>query len=149
MKLQSSIEYLMTYGWALIIIAIALAALYTLGVFNPPSLANPVCLLPAGLSCANYFLMPDGTLTLNLVQTTSSQINVTGVACNAMNSLTGMTPFQVSIPPGGNATFSVPCWTGYSNNPGYAFQGYLIVNYTNTYTGFPHSVFGKLLVKVS
>jgi hypothetical protein len=28
-------EYLMTYGWAILIIAIALAALYALGVFNP------------------------------------------------------------------------------------------------------------------
>ena len=28
-------EYLMTYGWAILIIAIVLAALFSLGVFNP------------------------------------------------------------------------------------------------------------------
>jgi hypothetical protein len=35
MKLQSAMEYLLTYGWAILIIAIALVALFYLGVFNP------------------------------------------------------------------------------------------------------------------
>ncbi len=34
-RLQSAMEYLMTYGWAILIIAIVLAALFSLGVFNP------------------------------------------------------------------------------------------------------------------
>ena len=34
-KSQSAMEYLMTYGWAILIIAIVLAALFSLGVFSP------------------------------------------------------------------------------------------------------------------
>ncbi len=34
-KLQSAMEYLMTYGWAILIIAIVLGVLYYLGVFSP------------------------------------------------------------------------------------------------------------------
>ena len=34
MKVQSAMEYLMTYGWAILIIAIVLVALFSLGVFN-------------------------------------------------------------------------------------------------------------------
>ncbi len=34
-KAQSAMEYLMTYGWAILIIAVVLAALYSLGIFNP------------------------------------------------------------------------------------------------------------------
>ncbi|MGI0141893.1 MAG: LamG domain-containing protein [Candidatus Micrarchaeales archaeon] len=33
-KVQSAMEYLMTYGWAFLIIAIVITALYQLGVFN-------------------------------------------------------------------------------------------------------------------
>ena len=33
-KGQSAMEYLMTYGWAILIIAIVLAALFSLGVFS-------------------------------------------------------------------------------------------------------------------
>ena len=34
MKLQSALEYLMTYGWAILIIAVVLGALFGLGFFN-------------------------------------------------------------------------------------------------------------------
>ncbi len=34
MKAQAALEYLMTYGWAILIIVIAIGALYAMGVFN-------------------------------------------------------------------------------------------------------------------
>jgi hypothetical protein len=34
-KAQSAMEYLMTYGWAILIVIIVAAALFALGVFNP------------------------------------------------------------------------------------------------------------------
>ena len=39
MKSQSAMEYLMTYGWAILVIAVVLAALYSLGIFNPSTFA--------------------------------------------------------------------------------------------------------------
>ena len=41
-KLQSAMEYLMTYGWAILIIAVVLGALFSLGIFNPAFLAPKV-----------------------------------------------------------------------------------------------------------
>ena len=38
-RLQSAMEYLMTYGWAILIIAIVLVALFSLGVFNSANFA--------------------------------------------------------------------------------------------------------------
>jgi len=38
-KAQSAMEYLMTYGWAILIIAVVLGALFELGVFNPMTFA--------------------------------------------------------------------------------------------------------------
>jgi hypothetical protein len=37
-KLQSAMEYLMTYGWAILIIAVVLGVLFQMGVFNSSSL---------------------------------------------------------------------------------------------------------------
>ncbi|MDE1851514.1 MAG: LamG domain-containing protein [Candidatus Micrarchaeota archaeon] len=37
-KLQSAMEYLMTYGWAILAIAIVMVSLYSLGIFNAASL---------------------------------------------------------------------------------------------------------------
>ena len=39
MRSQSAMEYLMTYGWAILIIAVVLGAIYSLGLFNGTSLA--------------------------------------------------------------------------------------------------------------
>lgn len=36
-KGQSALEYLMTYGWALVVIVIVVAALFAFGVFNTPA----------------------------------------------------------------------------------------------------------------
>ncbi|MEM3820193.1 MAG: LamG domain-containing protein [Candidatus Micrarchaeaceae archaeon] len=36
---QSAMEYLMTYGWAILVIAVVLGALFQLGVFNPANFA--------------------------------------------------------------------------------------------------------------
>ena len=41
-RLQSAMEYLMTYGWAILIIAVVLGALFSLGIFNPAFLAPKV-----------------------------------------------------------------------------------------------------------
>ncbi len=39
MKLQSAMEYLMTYGWAILVIAVVLGVLYSLGIFSPSNFA--------------------------------------------------------------------------------------------------------------
>lgn len=39
-KLQSAMEYLMTYGWAILIIAVVLGALFQLGIFNASSFTS-------------------------------------------------------------------------------------------------------------
>ncbi len=38
-KSQSAMEYLMTYGWAILIIAIVMVAMFSLGIFNPLTFA--------------------------------------------------------------------------------------------------------------
>lgn len=57
-RLQSAMEYLMTYGWAILIIAVVLAALFELGVFNVLSLEPHV----APGAC--YVYRPEGPSTL-------------------------------------------------------------------------------------
>ncbi|MEM3661491.1 MAG: LamG-like jellyroll fold domain-containing protein [Candidatus Micrarchaeaceae archaeon] len=67
-KFQSAMEYLMTYGWAILIIAVVLGALYSLGVFNSNNFAPKA---PPG-SCQVF--RPNGPGT-------TSFINLEGV-CN-------------------------------------------------------------------
>ncbi len=43
MKGQGALEYLMTYGWALLVVVVVGAALYSLGVLNPATYARQAC----------------------------------------------------------------------------------------------------------
>ena len=60
-KSQSAMEYLMTYGWAILIIAVVLAALFELGVFNPMTFA------PKASPGSCQVIRPDGAGTTNFI----------------------------------------------------------------------------------
>ena len=54
-------EYLMTYGWAILIIAVVLAALFELGVFNPMTFA------PKASPGSCQVVRPEGAGTTNFI----------------------------------------------------------------------------------
>ena len=62
-KSQSAMEYLMTYGWAILIIAVVLGALFSLGVFNPYTFAAKA---PPG---ACQVFRPNGPGTTSFINT--------------------------------------------------------------------------------
>ncbi len=150
---QSAMEYLMTYGWAILIIVVVLAALDMLGVFNPSAFSKTFCVFENGLNCESAILYTNGTLNVNLEQYTNSVINITSINCN-----TNSSDFSNSITPnvilsiGDNYSFSVNC---YSNSDLFTkpissmFDGYVNVNYTNILSGFPHSNQAHVLLKVN
>jgi hypothetical protein len=82
-RLQSAMEYLMTYGWAILVIAIVLAALFQLGVFNSANFAPKA---PPG-SCQVFRPNGPGTTT---------SIDLEGM-CN------GMLPRYVALFNGGSS----------------------------------------------
>jgi hypothetical protein len=60
-KSQSAMEYLMTYGWAILIIAVVLSGLYSLGLFNSATLA------PKASPGACEVYRPDGPLSIQYI----------------------------------------------------------------------------------
>jgi hypothetical protein len=62
-------EYLMTYGWAILIIAIVLGALFSLGVFSGSSFVGTTCIAASGYECTSP-LLHAGTFTATLGQST-------------------------------------------------------------------------------
>ncbi len=70
-KAQSAMEYLMTYGWAILIIAIVLAALFSLGVFSSSSFLGTTCVASSGYLCQSP-LLHAGSLTFTFGQSTGT-----------------------------------------------------------------------------
>ena len=78
-KGQSAMEYLMTYGWAILIIAIVLAALFSLGVFGGGLGLPNACVAQSGFSCSSPVY---GHATGNILVTIGQNTGTNWVAAN-------------------------------------------------------------------
>src|SRR3989344_2639470 len=59
-KAQQAMEFLITYGWALLIVLIVIAALAYFGILNPERLLPQSCILMPGLSCTDFKVNAEG-----------------------------------------------------------------------------------------
>ncbi|MGB9703642.1 MAG: hypothetical protein ACPLXS_02950 [Candidatus Micrarchaeales archaeon] len=108
-KVQAAMEYLMTYGWAILIIGLAIGVLYSLGLFNPSSIAPSYCVFSGGaFLCKPFSIDANGYLSLTLTSNYPNPINVTQIACNAWGNLS----YAYTIPGGvvlyPPSTYSLP-----------------------------------------
>ena len=85
-KAQAAMEFLMTYGWAILIVLIVLAALFFLGVFSPQ--LGSSCVAVAPFTTCELKLVTGTTANANTIVLLYPAGSATGVKLNA-NSLGG------------------------------------------------------------
>ncbi len=105
---QSALEYMMTYGWAILIIVIVAAVLYSMGIFNPSSSASATVTGFAGLGSVQAKCLLSGTLAISFGNNEGSLINITRI--NSTDSFGYQTSsyFSVLIAPDSNAVVLLP-----------------------------------------
>ena len=111
-KAQSAMEYLMTYGWAILIVIIVAAALYALGVFTPATTTTEARFQTLGASTA-HILESGGTFRIKLPNQVGKTVNVSSVAVAPTAGGTGCTTNSTafSITPGQVVETTVNCTT--------------------------------------
>jgi len=83
-------EYLMTYGWAILIIAVVLGALFAIGVFSGTSfLGTASCVATSGYLCQNPILLP---ATSNAVLVTLTVVMGQNTGTNVYNAFFSIAP---------------------------------------------------------
>ena len=110
-------EYLMTYGWAILIVIIVAAALYALGVFNPQTYVGSAATGFSNLGAPSEYAFAGTSNTFTLVlknAKTGSMITVNNVSvdCNAgafVESTQTAGALDVDIATDGSSTFTVNC----------------------------------------
>ncbi len=53
-KAQAAMEFLMTYGWAILVVLVVIGALAYFGVLSPSMLMPEKCTFGTGISCVDY-----------------------------------------------------------------------------------------------
>ena len=81
-KAQSALEYLMTYGWALVVIAIIIAALVFLLGQSSTTLNCTMSPAAGALGYVDHTVASDGNLTIKLRNDTAKTIVITNIDLN-------------------------------------------------------------------
>lgn len=89
-KAQSAMEYLMTYGWSILIIAVVIASLFSLNVFSSGAALGASCIGQVGSSCSAPVITQNGLLSFTLGQPLGSTAYSAYFACiSSSNSISG------------------------------------------------------------
>ncbi len=162
-KGQAAMDFLLSYGMAILIISIALYVAVQLGAYNP-NLAPQSCATIAGYACVAESLGTNGTLNVVLAQATGGTLNITGAACSSGVNASGDAPQfgNIHLLSDTGNTLRYPNtnlyggYLAYSNSPfsigvycysssgmatgplGSSFTGYLWLNYS--FSGLPNGV---------
>ncbi|MBW2999812.1 hypothetical protein KY339_04005, partial [Candidatus Woesearchaeota archaeon] len=85
MKAQSALEYLMTYGWAILIVIIVGAALYALGVFNPGTFTGQKSTGFSAMQMEDFKFDDEGNMTLLIGNRKGRTIQIDNVTSDYLN----------------------------------------------------------------
>ncbi|MFH1510933.1 MAG: hypothetical protein ABIF10_04515, partial [Candidatus Woesearchaeota archaeon] len=75
---QASMEFLMTYGWAILVVLAAIGALAYFGVLSPDKFLPQKCSIAPGINCAEYKVTPN-SVTLALQNGMGQHIEITQI----------------------------------------------------------------------
>jgi hypothetical protein len=134
-KAQSAMEYLMTYGWAILIVIIVAAALFALGVFNPATYTQQTATgfqgfqIPSG----GWQFTSGGQLTLQLKNMAGGPINITSIEASYSGSSVTNTSYSGTIAPGAGYTYAISGLPSSSAGSSYSIE--VLITYTNLNTG--------------
>lgn len=156
MRSQVALDFMVSYGVALLIIGIALYVVISTGILNPHA-APSSCTPAPGFICDSYAMNTSGAFIVKLSQVTGATMKITGAACSStVNSTNSNYPKYgnihilgyssnpsaypsnamangISMYSDGVSIIAVNCYSSYgiSKKPlGDSFVGYLWLNYT-------------------
>jgi len=148
-KAQTAMEFLITYGWAILIMLAVIAILFYLGVFNPKTVAPSGCVVPAGFSCYAFKIQGSGELVLDLVQNTGHTLYIEQIACSDEENPT-YAPVNERMYSGERLRITTTCRKSNGSPPeeGEYFKGSIYLVYIDEDTNIRHKVTGEIAYRV-
>ena len=139
-KSQAAMEFLMTYGWAILVVLAAIAALAYFGVLSPEKFLPEKCILAPGLACVQHKVTPTDT-TLIISNGFGRTIKITNLQVGACTKV-----FDITMVSGIESNFLLTgCSNGVSKE---AFKGDITLTYVDTSYNVTKTVHGNLATKV-
>jgi hypothetical protein len=132
MKGQTAVEYLMTYGWAILIILIVAGVLAYYGIFAPAGFLGPTARGFGQIQVLNPWAVAasTGTVTLNLANRVGGAVNVStiDVTIDASPYNCTFSP-EVNIASGADAVASCALGAISGASSGGSYSATVVINY--------------------
>ncbi|MFH1134360.1 MAG: hypothetical protein V1735_07795 [Nanoarchaeota archaeon] len=174
-RAQAAMEFIMTYGWAILVVLAAIGALAYFGVLNPANLLPEKCFFPAGTDCIEKpSILSNGDVQFVLKNSlgydinvdTTQQINIpSGDGCDGTYDIINLHVINsdgtdvdcpddmnpCTIDNGGTMTVTLNCNTGGVEQvpaAGKRYKSQPSITYVSVDSGASHVVSGDLSGKV-
>ena len=143
-KAQAAMEFLMTYGWAILIVLLAIAALAYFGVLNPGRFMSSSCVFnQPGLSCIE-FKVDGNTGNITLVMQNGMGQDLNSFNMSIGGDCVGWTAGDGALTDTEKETFIIDCA---SSITGSKFKEDITVDYLSE-EGLSHTITGTLSTRV-
>lgn len=139
-KSQAALEFLMTYGWAILVVLVAVGALAYFGVLSPEKFLPSKCTLQPGIGCLDFKVTAS---TISVVIQNSLGYDLSSVVVKAQDCGTDSAP--ATLANGARGTYDITCSPVLTAT---TYNGALNVSYTITETGLSHVNQGTLTAKM-
>jgi hypothetical protein len=155
-KSQAAMEFLMTYGWAILVVLIVIGALAYFGVLSPTQFLPRRCVFTQGITCTDHILSKGtGTLRVMVTNGIGNDITITSIAMNSTDGTIKCPTAVLSIPVSSGEISSGTIATSSCNGTGWAsskvgkrVKAEIILGYTDSVTSFNHQITGSLLTDI-
>lgn len=81
-KSQMALEFLTTYGWAILMLTIMIGVLTYYGVVNPKTFVPSRCVLGPEFACEDYMILQDGSLRMLFKVNIPEGVEKLNITCN-------------------------------------------------------------------
>lgn len=141
-KSQAALEFIMTYGWAILVVLVAIGALAYFGVLSPDRFLPTKCILPSGIACLDH-KATSSSLEVVAQNSLGYDLTITEVKAQQCTAQTGLsTPW----PNGQRFPANLAC-----NNAGSTkYNGQINITYTTPADvgGITHTAQGQVTTRV-
>ena len=139
-KAQAAMEFLMTYGWAILVVLVAIGALAYFGVLSPEKFLPEKCILEPGLACVSHKVEPT-KITLILSNGKGRTIVVNNINVGGCSGA-----FSEIMPSGTDHTFVMSsCNNGVAKDK---FKADITLGYTEKDTNLTKTAYGNINSKI-
>ena len=151
---QASLEFLMTYGWAILVVLVVISSLAYFGVLNPQQFLPRKCQFGQGFICIDHQLLKTGgtfpgKLTILLNNGLGNDVEITKFNFTSDNNKVTCAKSSIGliITAGSEKALSVNC-TKLDLPKGVRVKGTMRLSYDDLLSNLDHTIPGTLLTDI-